>query len=183
MTVPLLLGSSRHQITYALARMSISYLSQIKNIIAMDNLHVRVLIIGSGSVGVNLRYHLTKEGRTDIALVEQGELTSRSTWHAACLCANFTQNQTIAQINNYSLELYHKILPQETGEASRFHRTGSVRIGFTKTEEHWFKNLQSRARNIVYRFEFIDEIEAKKCNSFMNFDYARVIISNPADPQ
>jgi dimethylglycine dehydrogenase len=147
----------------------------------MDNSHVRVLIIGGGSVGVNLLYHLTKEGWTDIALVEKGELTSGSTWHAAGLCPNFTQNQTIAQINNYSMELYDKILPKETGEDSSFHRTGSVRIGFSEVEEQWFRNVQSRSRNIGYTFEFIDKVEAKKLNPFMNFDDARVIISNPDD--
>ena len=45
--------------------------------------HAQVVIIGGGSLGVNLMYHLTQEGWTDIVLVEKGELTSGSTWHAA----------------------------------------------------------------------------------------------------
>ena len=40
----------------------------------------RVVIIGGGSLGVNLLYHLTREGWTDICLIEKGELTSGSTW-------------------------------------------------------------------------------------------------------
>jgi len=48
--------------------------------------HARVVIVGGGSLGVNLLYHLTKEGWTDVVLVEKGELTSGSTWHAAGLC-------------------------------------------------------------------------------------------------
>jgi dimethylglycine dehydrogenase len=44
--------------------------------------HARVVIIGGGSLGVNLLYHLTKEGWTDIALVEKGELTSALTLSA-----------------------------------------------------------------------------------------------------
>lgn len=33
--------------------------------------HAQVVIIGGGSLGVNLMYHLTQEGWTDIILVEK----------------------------------------------------------------------------------------------------------------
>ena len=49
----------------------------------------RVVIIGGGSLGVSLLYHLAEEGWNDVILVEKGELTSGSTWHAAGLCSNF----------------------------------------------------------------------------------------------
>ena len=41
--------------------------------------HARVVIIGGGSLGISLLYHLAKEGWTDLLLVEKGELTSGST--------------------------------------------------------------------------------------------------------
>lgn len=34
----------------------------------------RVVIIGGGMMGVGLAYHLTKEGWSDVVLVEKGEL-------------------------------------------------------------------------------------------------------------
>ena len=143
--------------------------------------HARVVIIGGGSLGVNLLYHLTKEGWTDIALVEKGELTSGSTWHAAGLCSNFIGNHTVAQIHDYTIKLYHDILPEETGLPTSFHKTGSIRVGFTKTEEEWFRNLESRAKNIGFEFNFVSKEEAKELNPFMNFDKARVIVSTPND--
>ena len=51
--------------------------------------HTKVVIIGGGIMGVSLLYHLTKEGWTDIVLIEKGELTSGSTWHAAGQCPHF----------------------------------------------------------------------------------------------
>ncbi len=143
--------------------------------------HARVVIIGGGSLGVNLLYHLAKEGWTDIALVEKGELTSGSTWHAAGLCSNFIGNMTVAQIHNYTIKLYNEILPQETGQASSFHQTGSIRVGYSKVEEEWFRNLESRAKNVGFEFNIISKDEARKRNPLMNFDKARVIVSTPND--
>ncbi|RLA13024.1 MAG: glycine cleavage system protein T [Gammaproteobacteria bacterium] len=143
--------------------------------------HARVVIIGGGSLGVNLLYHLTKEGWTDIALVEKGELTSGSTWHAAGLCGNFIGNMTVSQIHNYTIKLYNEILPAETGQTSSFHQTGSIRVGFSKVEEEWFRNLESRAKNVGFEFNLISKEEARKLNPLMNFDKARVIASTPHD--
>ena len=143
--------------------------------------HARVVIIGGGSLGVNLMYHLTREGWTDIALVEKGELTSGSTWHAAGLCSNFIGNHTVAQIHDYTIKLYNEILPVETGQSSSFHQTGSLRVGFSKLEEEWFRNLESRSKNIGFEFNIISKQEAEKLNPFMNFDKARIIVSTPND--
>ena len=143
--------------------------------------HARVVVIGGGSLGVNLLYHLAKEGWTDIALVEKGELTSGSTWHAAGLCGHFIGNMTVAQIHDYTIKLYNEILPEETGQTSSFHQTGSIRVGFSKVEEEWFRNLESRARNVGFEFNIVSKQEASKLNPFMNFDKARVIASTPND--
>jgi glycine/D-amino acid oxidase-like deaminating enzyme len=43
----------------------------------------QVVIIGGGIVGCSTAYHLAKMGWKDVVLVEKGELTSGSTWHAA----------------------------------------------------------------------------------------------------
>ncbi|MCP4492981.1 MAG: FAD-dependent oxidoreductase [Gammaproteobacteria bacterium] len=143
--------------------------------------HARVVIVGGGSLGVNLLYHLTKEGWTDIVLVEKGELTSGSTWHAAGLCGNFIGNHTVSQIHNYTIKLYNEILPEETGQDSSFHQTGSIRVGFSKVEEEWFRNLESRSKNIGFDFNIISKAEARELNPFMNFDKARIIASTPND--
>ena len=143
--------------------------------------HARVVIIGGGSLGVNLLYHLTREGWTDVVLIEKGELTSGSTWHAAGLCSNFIGNHTVAHIHDYSIRLYNEILPAETGEASSFHQTGSLRQGFTRVEEEWFRNLESRAKSIGFDFHIISRQEAEDLNPFMDFSKARVIASTPND--
>ncbi len=143
--------------------------------------HAQVVVIGGGSLGVSLLYHLSKEGWTDTLLIEKGELTSGSTWHAAGLVSNFIGNHTVAKIQQASIELYTKTLPEETGEPSPFHQCGSLRIGYSKLEEEWFRNLASRAANVPCEFNIVSKAEAQKLNPLMNFDNARIIVSTPND--
>ena len=45
----------------------------------------RAVIIGGGVMGCSLAYHLTKLGWRDVILLEQGQLSCGTTWHAAGL--------------------------------------------------------------------------------------------------
>ncbi len=141
----------------------------------------RVVIIGGGSLGVSLLYHLSKEGWTDTLLIEKGELTSGSTWHAAGLVPNFNGNMTVSKIHQASIDLYTKEIPELTGLETPFHTTGSLRVGFTDIEEQWFRNVQSRARVLDIDYDFISKAQAQELCPLMNFDDARIIMSTPND--
>ena len=45
----------------------------------------RIVIVGGGVIGTSVAYHLAKQGESDVVLLEQGELSSGTTWHAAGL--------------------------------------------------------------------------------------------------
>ena len=47
--------------------------------------HAQTVLVGGGSIGCNTAYHLTKLGMSDVVVLEQGQLTSGTTWHAAGL--------------------------------------------------------------------------------------------------
>ncbi len=141
----------------------------------------RVVIIGGGSLGINLMYHLCEEGWNDVVLVEKGEITSGSTWHAAGLCPNFNGNHTLSSIHEYTIKLYDEILPQKTGLPSSFHKTGSLRVGYTEAEEQWFRNIISRANHIGCEMHFVSKEEAAIINPMMTFDNARCILYTPND--
>ena len=47
--------------------------------------HARIVIVGGGIAGCSTAYHLAQFGITDVLLLEQGKLTSGTTWHAAGL--------------------------------------------------------------------------------------------------
>ena len=43
----------------------------------------RVVVIGGGIIGASVAYHLAKLGWTDLVLLEQGRLSSGTTWDVA----------------------------------------------------------------------------------------------------
>jgi len=103
------------------------------------------VIIGGGAMGVGLLYHLAKEGWTDSVLVEKGELTSGSTWHAAGLIPHFIGSLNMAKVHVYGADLY-KRLEAETGQATGWHGCGAIRLATTEEEVDWFRYVQGVLR-------------------------------------
>ena len=90
----------------------------------------KVVIVGGGIVGCSVAYHLGRLGWTDVLLVEQGRLTSGSTWHAAGLVGQLRTSANITQLLGYSVELYGR-LEAETGQATGWKRNGGLRLACT----------------------------------------------------
>ena len=99
--------------------------------------HARSVIIGGGAMGVGLLYHLVKEGWKDVVLIEKGELTSGSTWHAAGLIPHFIGSLNMAKIHFYGADLY-KQLEEETGQATGWHGCGAIRLAIDQDQVDWF---------------------------------------------
>ena len=61
-----------------------------------------VVVIGGGVVGTSVAYHLTALGWTDVVLLEQGQLSSGTTWHAAGLVGQLRASQSGTRLVQYS---------------------------------------------------------------------------------
>ena len=130
--------------------------------------HARVVIIGGGMMGVGLLYHLAEEGwGNDVVLIEKGELTSGSTWHAAGQCPSFIANYNMAMIHHHGNTLYPK-LEAMTGQATGWHGCGGIRFALSKEELDYFKLVQGTAANIGFRMEIIGPDEIRRLNPFVD---------------
>ena len=118
------------------------------------NSHARVVIVGGGIMGAGLAYHLALEGWTDIALLEKGELTSGSTWHAAGQCPHFNGSLNLTKVHVYGTQLYPK-LEALTGQAVSWHPCGGLRLALTEDEVDWFKHVHGISRLADYDCEII----------------------------
>ena len=66
----------------------------------------RVVIIGGGVIGASVAYHLAQLGWTDVLLLEQGQLSCGTTWHAAGLVGQLRASENGTRLVQYSTELY-----------------------------------------------------------------------------
>ena len=122
----------------------------------------RVVVIGGGVVGVGTLYHLAKKGwGDDVVLLEKGELTSGSTWHAAGLLPLFNMSYSVGQVHKYSVNLYGS-LEEETGQAVGFKRVGNLRLAMSQDRMDEYYQYAATARTIGINVEFLTPEEIGK---------------------
>ena len=119
------------------------------------------VVIGGGAMGVGLLYHLAHEGWTDTLLIEKGELTSGSTWHAAGLVPNFIGSLNMAKVHAYGIELY-KALEAETGMSTGWHGCGAIRLAVNEDQAEWYRYVQGMLDQIGVESHLISPDEVRQ---------------------
>ncbi|MCA0270710.1 MAG: FAD-dependent oxidoreductase [Proteobacteria bacterium] len=119
----------------------------------------RVVIIGGGIIGCSVAYHLTKLGWTDVVLLEQGQLSGGTTWHAAGLVGQLRSQSSMTTLIRYSTELY-STLEAETGLATGWKNCGSVSVARTEDRMTQLKRTAASARAQGIAVELISPEEA-----------------------
>lgn len=121
----------------------------------------QVVIVGGGIVGAGIAYHLTKMGITDVLIIEKGELTSGSTWHAAGLIGQLRSHRNITRMLKNSVDLYEK-LEEETGQHVGWKRSGCLHLASTKERLLELKKGATTAKSFGLEMEIISPEEAFK---------------------
>ena len=142
--------------------------------------HARVVVIGGGIMGAGILYHLAKEGWSDVVLVEKGELTSGSTWHAAAFIPHFMGNPAMAKIHSYATKTYRE-LEAETGQATGFHDCGTIRLGSTQNEFDWYCRVRTMLRSQGTECHIIGSEEINKLHPLMDLHDVKFGIYTPGD--
>src|SRR5690242_8378383 len=120
----------------------------------------KIVIVGGGIVGCSVAYHLGEMGITDVLLLERGQLTSGSTWHAAGLVGQLRTSANITRLLGYSVELYGK-LEAETGYATGWKRNGGLRLACTADRWIEVKRQATTARSFGLEMELLTPAEAQ----------------------
>ncbi len=108
--------------------------------------HAQIVVVGGGIAGCSVAYHLAGLGCTDVLLLEQGKLTSGTTWHAAGLVGQMRPNRTMTQMSRYGIELYAR-LEAETGLATGWKQCGSVNVARTPERMQVLRKQLAMARS------------------------------------
>lgn len=123
--------------------------------------HAQIVVIGGGIIGCSTAYHLARDHKADVVLLEQGKLTSGSTWHAAGLVGQLRSSASITRVLKYSVDLY-KELEAETGLATGWKMTGCLRLATNQDRWTEFKRLATTARSFGMDMHLVSPDEVKR---------------------
>lgn len=140
----------------------------------------RVVIVGGGIAGCSTAYHLTRLGISDVLLLEQGRLTSGTTWHAAGLVGQMRPNRNMTAMSRYGIELY-STLEQETGLATGWKACGSVNVARTPERMQVLRKQAALARSFGVEVQLISPREAGDLVPVMRTDDLQGAMWIPGD--
>lgn len=129
----------------------------------------QIVVIGGGIIGCSTAYHLARDHKADVVLLEQGQLTSGSTWHAAGLVGQLRASASITRVLKYSVELY-KGLAAETGLETGWKMTGCLRLATNPDRWTEFRRLATTAKSFGMEMHLISPAEVKKMWPLMEVD-------------
>ncbi len=127
----------------------------------------RAVVIGGGVIGTSVAYHLAALGWTDLVLLEQGQLSCGTTWHAAGLVGQLRASEASTRLVQYSTALYER-LEAETGQATGFRRCGGVTVARTPDRMTTLRRTAATAQAYQIECELISAAEAARMYPLLN---------------
>jgi glycine cleavage system aminomethyltransferase T/glycine/D-amino acid oxidase-like deaminating enzyme len=140
----------------------------------------RVVIIGGGVIGASVAYHLAVMGWTDVLLLEQGQLSCGTTWHAAGLVGQLRASEAGTRLVQYSTQLYER-LEAETGLSTGFRRCGGVTVARTQDRLTQLKRTAATAEAYQLDCELISPQKARELYPILKTDDLKGAIWLPGD--
>ncbi|MDF2829769.1 MAG: dependent oxidoreductase, partial [Mycobacterium sp.] len=140
----------------------------------------QVVVIGGGVIGTSVAYHLTKLGYTDVLLIEQGRLSSGTTWHAAGLVGQLRASEGGTRLVQYSTQLYTE-LEAETGLTAGYRQCGGVIVARTEDRMTQLRRTAANAAAFDLECELITPEQALEHYPMMRIDDLVGAIWLPAD--
>ena len=120
----------------------------------------QVVVIGGGIIGCSTAYHLARDHKADVLLIERGRLTNGSTWHAAGLVGQLRTSASITRLLKYSVELYGT-LEAETGLATGWKQNGGLRLACNRDRWIEIRRQATTARSFGLEMHLLTPAEAR----------------------
>src|SRR5207249_5301773 len=140
----------------------------------------RVVIVGGGIAGCSVAFHLAEKGWTDVVLVDKGELTSGTTWHAAGMVTHFHTSPTLMRMRQYSIALYRR-LQAEPGSVEHWHEVGSLRVASSRDQLRFLERQVGMAKAIGLDVDTISPAESLRIFPLMSGEHLHGAMYLPGD--
>ena len=140
----------------------------------------RVVVIGGGVVGASVLYHLTRQGWTDVMLIERSELTSGSTWHAAGGFHTLNADTTMAALQGYTIRLYRE-LEELTGQSCGLHHVGGLTLAESPERLDQLRAERAKHRYMGLETEIVGPDRIQELSPITNTEGVIAALYDPLD--
>ena len=130
----------------------------------------RAVVIGGGIAGCSALYHLTREGWTDVMLVERDEITSGTTWHSAAQVTSFGTTQTMVGLKAHSIALYRELAADPAHPVGYNHGDGGIRLAGDDRTMDGYRLFASMAEGMGQEWEILDAAECARRHPLLSTD-------------
>jgi dimethylglycine dehydrogenase len=141
--------------------------------------HTKAVVIGGGVIGCSILYHLAKAGMTDVTLVEEAQLTSGSTWHAAAAGSTMNGSAMMSWATKRTFELWGEV-EEESGQAVGAHRVTSVMIARSQDRMDEIMRLKGVGKRVGIEHELLSPNELATLFPYLNTD---TVLGGLRDPR
>jgi glycine/D-amino acid oxidase-like deaminating enzyme len=139
-----------------------------------------VVIIGAGVIGCSTAYHLTKEGITNVAVLEMDQVgAGTSSKSASMLSMQFGRDPLLARMAQYSYQRYMDF-EQELGVPIDFRKTGWISVASGRSAEDLRQHAKS-LQSLGIQTDLLSPGEVKLLYPELNTDDIEVGTWGPDD--
>lgn len=129
--------------------------------------HAEIVIVGGGVAGASLAYFLTRSGLRDVVVLERGELTCGTSWHAAGLIMQLRLSHAMTAFSRQNAACYAG-LEQDTGQAIGFKQNGTLAVARNRDRLYELRRAATVAKSFGIEAHLLTPSEAQRLYPAMN---------------
>jgi len=122
----------------------------------------RVVIVGGGIAGAAVAHQFALAGWNGVVLLEQNQISSGTTWHAAGMVGQLRSSSAQTKVNKASVEIYSQLLA-DTGHDPGWLQCGGLQLAACDERMHQFHRQAAMAEVYGVKAEIIT---ADQCRDY-----------------
>lgn len=138
------------------------------------------IVIGGGVLGLSIAYHLARDSRESVLVLERNELASAASSKAAGLILQATGKPSQTPMVRLTRDTLAQ-LEEDLGETTGFHDVGSLRIAASSVREAELRDMERDAESHGIPFQHLSHQDARNKVPWLNSSIAHRITLFPTD--
>ena len=138
------------------------------------------IIIGGGILGLSIAYHLARDSRDSVVVLERNELASAASSRAAGLVLQVTTKPSQTAMAKQTCDTI-QMLERALGDTVGFHAVGSIRIAGSPQRTDELLRMEQGARDNNIPYQTLNASEAAEKAPWLDVNNAQRITFFPTD--